>query len=244
MRESRYAEDRRSFIERVQEWFLQKDQFWLVLSILTLSAVLVLEVMSVFASGANPHSRQQSEFLLVPLLALFSASIFWRSIAHTFLSFTGSSITYGGLVASHVADSSQAATSYVANRLGYGIKHLVVLHPGGLSDVYFVVGMFALSFCLAMAVRPRFFRPKNPEMLPYSVWKGSKACRTAQRSGLVVFVPLLSLLTDEEQHMVARYKYVILVISGARYLVTPYDWVPAGSVVLRDDESNSIIGVL
>ncbi|MDE1830112.1 MAG: hypothetical protein KGI25_07300 [Thaumarchaeota archaeon] len=53
-----------------------------------------------------------------------------------------------------------------------------------------------------------------------------------------------ALLTYEEQHLIAKYKYVVVIISGTKYLVTPYDRVPDDSVVIRDEESNSIIGIL
>ena len=39
---------------------------------------------------------------------------------------------------------------------------------------YFVVGIFALAFCLAMAIKPNFFKPKDPDDLPYPVWSHEK----------------------------------------------------------------------
>jgi len=43
--------------------------------------------------------------------------------------------------------------------------------------------------------------------------------------------------------IVARFKYVTMIIAGRKYLVFPYDWVPVGSVVVRDEESGFIIGI-
>ncbi len=244
MRGSQYAEDRWSFIEKIQIWFQYKNQFWLLLSILAFSAILVLQVIFIFASQANPAARQQSEFLIVPVLALFILSTFWRSIVHTFLSFTGSMITYGGMFLFHTSNATtQLVTPYVANRLGYGITHLAIVSPNSVADRYFIVGVFALAFCLAIAIKPNFFKPKDPDGLPYPVWKHSKNFETSHRSGLVRLIPLSALLSYEEQHFVARYKYVVLVISGRKYLCTPYEWIPDDSVVVRDEETNQIIAI-
>ncbi len=219
MRGSQYAEDRWFFIEKIQMWFQYKNQFWLLLYILTFGAILGLQIVPIFASQANPTARQQSEFLVIPVLLLFILSTFWRSIVHTFLSFTGSMITYGGMFLFHTSNATtQLVTPYVANRLGYGIKHMVIVPPNVVADRYFIVGILALAFCLAIAIKQNFFKPKDPNSLPYPVWKHSKNFETVHMSGLVRLVPLSALLSYEEQHVVARYKYVILVICGRRYL--------------------------
>lgn len=244
MKGSQYAEDRWSFIEKIQVWFQHKNQFWLLLSILTFGAVLVLQVLFIFASQVNPSARQQSEFLIVPVLALFVLSTFWRSLVHTFLSFTGAMITYGGVFLFHTVNATtQLVTPYVANRLGYGIKHMVTTSPNVVADRYFIVGVFALAFCLAIAIKPNFFKPKDADDLPYPVWKHSKNFETVQKSSLVRLISLSSLLTYEERYVVTRYKYIIVVINGRKYLVTPYEWIPEDSTVIRDEESNFIIGI-
>jgi len=245
VRGSQYAEDRWLFIDKIQAWFLHKNYFWLILSILTFGAALVLQIFLTFASGANPYARQESEYLIAPILAVFVLSTFWRSIFHTFLSFTGAIMTYGGVFLFHsTGASTQLVTSFVANRLGYGIRHIVSIPPDSIADRYFIVGICMLAFCLAIAIKPNFFKPKDSDELPYPVWKHSKSFEHVQDSSLVRFIPLSALLSYEEQHFVARYKYVVLIISGTKYLVTPYDWVPEGSVVIRDEKSNSVIGIL
>jgi hypothetical protein len=74
------------FVEDIQDWFEQKSKFWLVISILTFSSVLVLQVTLNFASHVNPSVRQGVDFLLILILSLFVFSIFWRSAVQTFLS--------------------------------------------------------------------------------------------------------------------------------------------------------------
>ena len=108
--------------------------------------------------------------------------------------------------------------------------------------MYFIVGIFALAFCLAMVFKPNFFKPKYCEGLPYPVWK-HKNLEMVEDSGTIRLIPLTTLLTFAEQHLVARFKYVTMIIAGRKYLVFPYDWVPVGSVVVRDEESGFIIGI-
>ena len=245
MADTNYAEDRWLFIDKIQEWFLHKDRFWLFVSAVCFAAVLVLQVFLIFASEASAGAGQHSEFLALPLLSLFVASIFWRSIVQAFLSLAGASVTYGGFILFHTKDSSaQVVVPFVADRLGYGIKHLVVIHPAATAEGYFAVGLFAMAFCLAIALRPRFFKPKDPDGLPHPVWRKGEGQDRYHGAGRARLVPVSALLTYEENHLVARYKFVVAIISGTSFLVTRYDWVPEGSTLLRDEQTNSFIGIL
>ena len=59
----------------------------------------------------------------------------------------------------------------------------------------------------------------------------------------VRLIPLTSLLTFAEQNLVARFKLITVIIGGKKYLVSPYDWIPEGSTVVRDKESGSVLGI-
>lgn len=153
-------------------------------------------------------------------------------------------MTYGGMIFFHTTNITiQLASPYVANRLGYGIKHAAVISPNSIADEYFIAGILALSFCLAIAIKPNFFKPKYSDELPYPVWKYDDNIKIILEPGLR-FIPLSALLTYAERHMVARYKYITLTIGGKKYLVTPYEWIPEDAVVSRDEKSNTIIGIL
>ncbi len=163
MEEKPYIDPRSKFIDDIQDWFEKNSKFWLVISILTFS-VLVLQVLLNFASNVNPTVRQGVDFLLIPILALFVFSIFWRSGTQTFLSLVGALVTYGGIFFFYTVNgSSQLVNTYVASRLGYGIKHIAIITitPTSVADRYFIVGIFALAFCLAMAIT-QFFQTKRP----------------------------------------------------------------------------------
>lgn len=239
-----FAEDRWAFIGKIQDWFQRKGQFWLVLSILTFSSVLVLQIIFNFASQTNPAARQQAEFLIIPVLMLFVFSIFWRNIFCTFLSFTGSMLTYGGMFLFHTVNiTTQLMTPTIANRLGYGIKHIVAISPDSLADRYFIVGAFALAFCLTIAIKPNFFKPKDLQDLPYPIWRHHRDLESTGKSNATRLVPVSSLMTFAEQHLVAKYKFITIIIGGKKFLVSPYEWVPEDSTVARDTESGSIIGI-
>lgn len=162
MEENPYIDPRQKFIDDIQDWFEGKSKFWLVISILTFS-VLVLQVLLNFASNVNPAVRQGIDFLLIPILALFVFSIFWRGGTQTFLSLVGALVTYGGIFFFYTVNgSSQLVNTYVASRLGYGIKHIeiITITPTSVADRYFIVGIFALAFCLAVAIT-QFFQTKR-----------------------------------------------------------------------------------
>jgi len=75
------------------------------------------------------------------------------------------------------------------------------------------------------------------------VWSHEKNFEMIEGSTTTKLIPLSALLTFPEQHLVAKFKYVTMIIAGNRYLVSPYDWVPEGSVVVRDRKSGSVIGI-
>jgi len=240
-----YSESRWGFIDKIQDWFNQKNYFWLIVSILTFSSILILQVIFNFAAQTNPKVREEVDFLLVPLLALFAFSAFWRGLVQTFLCLAGGLTTYAGMFLFYTRDfANQIATPFVANRLGYGIKSSVVVSPDQFAEKYFIVGIFALSFCLAMAIKPNFFKPKDSgDFLPYPVWKYKKNFEMIEGPKAVRLISLTSLLTFAEQHLVARFKFITVTIGGKKYLVSPYDWIPEGSTVVRDKESGSVLGI-
>src|SRR5712692_2944186 len=128
MGEKQYIDPRWKFIDDIQNWFEEKNKFWLVINILTFSSVLVLQVVLNFASSVNPTVRQGVDFLLIPILALFVLSIFWRSAVQTLLSLVGVLVTYGGIFFFYTVNgTTQLVNTYVASRLGYGIKHITII---------------------------------------------------------------------------------------------------------------------
>jgi hypothetical protein len=158
------VEDRRwKFINDIQDWFEKKDRLWFVTSLLAFSSILILEFMLNFASYDISSARKVS-LLLIPILAVFVFSIFWRNLFQTFLSLAGVLSTYGGIFLLYtVNSSSQLVNTHVADRLGYGIKHIaiVTITPSLVADRYFVIGIFALMFCLVLAIKPIFFETKR-----------------------------------------------------------------------------------
>src|SRR5712692_6320849 len=170
MGEKQYIDPRWKFIDDIQNWFEEKNKFWLVINILTFSSVLVLQVVLNFASSVNPTVRQGVDFLLIPILALFVLSIFWRSAVQTLLSLVGVLVTYGGIFFFYTVNgTTQLVNTYVASRLGYGIKHITIITitPTSVADRYFIVGILALAFCVAMAII-QFFQTKRPRQPPIS----------------------------------------------------------------------------
>ncbi|MGI0088249.1 MAG: hypothetical protein ACREBI_09890 [Nitrosotalea sp.] len=78
-------------------------------------------------------------------------------------------MTNGGMVFFHMTDvTTQLTSPHVDNRLGYGIKHAAVVSPNSIANVYFIAGVFAMVFCLAIAIKSSFFKPKDPDDLSLS----------------------------------------------------------------------------
>src|SRR5437879_13768976 len=114
------ARKRVEFIDTIQEWFLPKSIFWALISILSFSSLIILQIICSIATEINPNARQGIDFLALPLLALFVFSIFWRGSIPTFLSLTGSLTTYTGMYYIQAKYAGlQNLPPTIANRLGY-----------------------------------------------------------------------------------------------------------------------------
>jgi hypothetical protein len=86
MRDPRQKSDRDSFIDTIQEWFLQRNNFWILVSILSFFSLIILQIIFSTYNEINLKTRQEIDFLVLPILALFVFSIFWRGFLPAFLS--------------------------------------------------------------------------------------------------------------------------------------------------------------
>lgn len=235
--------DRWAFIDTIQDWFFPKSKFWGSISLFSFFSLIILQIIFSIASDINPKARQEADFLILPFLALFVFSIFWRGSISTFLSLTGSLTTYTGMYfiqAKYFGLQNLPPT--IANKLGYGLISQSHFHIDQYAQLYFLSGIFFLALCLAISFKPSFFRAKGTKYSPYPVWesKDSKIILNKNSSRLI---PVSSLLNFREQHIAATYKYITLMIYGITYFVSPDEWVPQGSNIIRDMETDSLIGI-
>ena len=244
MTKVRVPNERGGFIDEIQRWFRQRNMFWTLISFFSLLLIVILQVLIIFLNGINPHIRNGIDIILVPLLMLFVVSIFWRSSTATILSLAGVLCLYVGMF--YIYDNLvvlQVTTSHIASKLGYGISHT----EAPLTTVavfYFLMGIFALILCMTVALKPSVFRAKgNPVLASYPVWTIDKDPRLRYGTSVISLIPVPSLLSFAEHHLVAKYKYIQIMIGGRTYFVSPDDWVPEHSNVLREKGSGSLLGV-
>ena len=159
--EDRY-QGRWQIIESIQDWFRRNDRFWLYLSILSFGALFTLEIILIFTSQINHLSRAGADVLVIPLLGVYAFAMFWRSVEQSFLTFAGILLTYFGVFVAYTPEITRVLSSpTIANKLGVGIKNYTVVNPSSVGETYFIIGMFALAFSLAIAIKPKFFKPRR-----------------------------------------------------------------------------------
>jgi len=235
--------DRWTFIDTIQDWFFPRSRFWASISLFSFFSLIILQIIFSIASDINPRTRQETDFLVLPILFLFIFSIFWRGSIPTFLSLTGSLMTYTGMYyiqAKYFGLQNLPPT--IANRLGYGIISQSHFHIDQYAQLYFLSGIFFLTLCLVISFKPSFFRARGTKYSPYPVWE-SKDSKLIANKNSVRLIPVSSLLNFAEQHIATTYKYITLMIDGVIYFVSPDDWVPQGSNIIRDKETGSLIGI-
>jgi hypothetical protein len=235
--------ERGAFIDAVQDWFSPRSRFWSLISLFSFFFLIVLQIIFSIASDINPKARQETDFLVLPFLALFVFSIFWRGSIPTFLSLTGSLMTYAGMYYIQAKYAGlQTLPSIIANRLGYGKVTESYVHVNSYAQLYFLVGIFFLALCLVIVLKPSFFRAKGVKYSPYPVWE-SKNSKIISDKSFVRLIPVSSLLNFAEQHIATTYRYITLMIDGTIYFVSPDDWVPQESLIIKDRETGSLMGI-
>jgi len=235
--------DRWAFIDTIQGWFSPRSRFWGLISVLSFSFLIILQIIFSIATEINPNARQDIEFLILPLLTLFVFSIFWRGSIPTFLSLTGSLMTYAGMYYIQAKYAGlQNLPPTIANRLGYGTISESHFHIYPYAQLYFLSGIFFLTLCLVIALKPSFFRAKGTKYSPYPIWSNDNI-ETIPGKNFSPLIPVSSLLSFAEQHLATTYRYIILMIYERIYFVSPDDWIPQGSKIIRDKETGSLMGI-
>jgi hypothetical protein len=235
------AKERGEFIDTIQEWFRQRSVFWSLVTFASFTGLIALQFFLILQGNLNPLVRMGIDAILVPLLGLFVLSIFWRGSIPTFLSLAGAACMYSGMFYVYAKAAMPQTLPFVIHKYP-ATTILENIAVNSLANFYFIVGIFAFTLAMVIAFKPSFFHAKGLRYKQsYQVWS-SKSHQEYSSYGRQM-VPVQGLLTFVERELVGKYKYILMVIGGRRYYVSPDDWVPEGSSVIRDGESGSLLGV-
>lgn len=107
----------------------------------------------------------------------------------------------------------------------------------------FLLGIAMVVISMIMVYRPELLYVKNRPRDDgegedsIKVWDGKSS--DGRGGGRMVngtlLIPLRKLLNDREIMLLSVYRYIVVIIDGKTYLVSPDDYVPIGSVVVRRD---------
>jgi hypothetical protein len=161
------------------------------------------------------------------------------------LSLAGAMSLYAGMFYIYAdLGAMQVIPAHVADRLGYGTTH-PGLPVAQVADFYFLMGIFSLILAVTVAFKPSIFRAKGtPIELPYPVWTNEINPNLTYGTGVLSLIPVKSLLKYAEHHLVARYKYIQVMIGQKIYFVSPDDWVPQNIThIVREKDSGLLVGI-
>jgi len=206
--------------------------------------IVVLQILVILLSTFSPHIRDGLYAILIPLLLTYVISIFWRGSTTAILSLMGAICLYGGMFFTYaLAGSHQVLPSQVADRLGYGLRHEVP-PVDTVAEFYFLMGIIALVMCMIVTFKPSIFRAKGSSIwTPYPVWNANHDTYPSHGSGVYSLIPVRNLLSYKEVHVVSRYRYIQISVGGRIHFVSPDDWVPYDSIVIREKKSGLLLGI-
>ncbi|MEM1951103.1 MAG: hypothetical protein QXE95_07380 [Candidatus Nitrosocaldus sp.] len=99
----------------------------------------------------------------------------------------------------------------------------------------FILGIAMVAISMIMVYKPEMLYARNRPREDNAedsikVWNWSSSSNmTSSR----LLIPLRKLLDDRENMLLPVYRYVLVIIDGVTYLVSPDDYVPVGSMVVR-----------
>ena len=240
-------EDRGVFIDEVQRWFLKRNKFWTAITFVVLASIIILQFSFTFLTGINPHVRLAIYPILIPLLLLFVFSIFWRNTITAFLSLAGATCLFVGMYYAYasryeIIQSMSSSLSHTATT-----THMQLPPLAAVAAFYFLMGLFSASLCVGVALRPSFFRAKGALTgLPYPVWTSNNPRLKfgSNNNSILSLIPVQSLLSFGERHLISNYKYIQVMIGGRIYFVSLDEWVPQSTTyIIREKGSGSLVGI-
>ena len=240
------GDDRADFIDKVQGWFLQRNKLWTLITFVALASIIILQLFLTFLTGINPHIRLAIYPILIPLLLLFVLSIFWRNTITAFLSLAGALCLFVGMYYAY------ASRYEIIQSMSSSLSHTTTTHMhlaplAAVATFYFLIGLFSAFLCVGVAFRPSFFRAKGALTgLPYPVWTSNNPRLKfgSNNNSILSLIPVQSLLSFGERHLISNYKYIQVVIGGRIYFVSLDEWVPLSTTyIIRDKQSGSLIGI-
>jgi hypothetical protein len=242
--ERKINDDRGAVIDKVQGWFLKRNRFWTKITFLVLACLIILQISLTFLTGVNPHIRLAIFPVLIPLLVLFVFSIFWRNTVTAFLSLAGALLLFVGMYYAYagyeIIQTTPSSSSHTS-------MHMRLPRVATVATFYFLMGLFSAFLCVGVAFRPSFFRAKGaPTGLPYPVWRinDDPIYKSGASSRALSLIPIQSLLSQAERHLISNYKYIQVVIGGRIYFVSLDEWVPHSmTYIVRDKQSGSLVGI-
>ena len=240
------GDDRGDFIDKVQGWFLQRNKFWTLITFVALASIIILQLFLTFLTGINPHIRLAIYPILIPMLLLFVLSIFWRNTITAFLSLAGAICLFVGMY--YAFASRYEIIQSMSSSLSHTTSTHMHLPPlAAVATFYFLIGLFSAFLCVGVAFRPSFFRAKGSLTgLPYPVWTSNNPRLKfgSNNNSILSLIPVQSLLSFGERHLISNYKYIQVVIGGRIYFVSLDEWVPLSTTyIIRDKQSGSLIGI-
>ena len=228
--------------DKIQSWFSARGALWTSLSFSSVGAIICVYLACNLFGSVSELIRPAAWVIAVPFLLLFVIAIFWRGSLPLFLSAAGALSSYFSFYIYLRFPELSAMPQFLTNKLGVG-KVAVTPAPDSLATMFFLTAMFAFAFALVLAYRPSIFWAKGSRSSrPFPIWKNSNDRKAAFGSS-VMLIPLQGLLSYAERHLAAKYLYILVIIGGKEYFVAPDEWIPQGSLVARDRNSGSFLGI-
>ncbi len=212
------------------------------------TSLAVLLAIILIGYFANTSHSQIIKYLAVIVLAIFSYYLIMNAkkegFAAGFCVLLGCIIiTSTILISNEVYYSESPAGKYnlfvetIAERMQSLQSSREFLHLYSL-----FIGASCIGLGLIFAHRPSLIQIKNhlPFEYPYPIWNSKNQQITQFSKNLV---STKELLTDKERLLSCRFKYILVLIDGKMYLVSPNEKIPQDSVLMRTKSSKTLCGI-
>jgi hypothetical protein len=103
-------------------------------------------------------------------------------------------------------------------------------------------GISSIGLGLIFAYRPSLIQVKNyvPFEYPYPIWNSKDQPIPKFGKNLIL---AKELLTDKERMLLCRFRYILVSIDGKPYLVSPHEYIPEDSIIMRTKSGKALCGI-
>jgi len=229
-------------MHKIHSFLKVNERKCILISVLSLISLVIIHVqLSIMHLDAGTIAFELISIFSFVLAGLLSLIVIARGLVPVVINFLGIVLIYGSIVVP-VFERTMLGAMYYKAAVGYVTESSLYSGSHGL----LLLGIFMVAMSVIIAYKPSVLYTRNRPQPMEKVWSKFPIWKrelewVGVRNGSLIRLTLL--MDEKEKYLLWRYEYVLTSINETLFLVPVNSYVPANSIIMRDESSGKIIGV-